>query len=40
MKQSGITAQTLQSETDDYIECVVRIPKTQATAGGKKTRLK
>lgn len=36
MKQSGITAQTLQSETDDYIECVVRIPKTQATAGGRK----
>lgn len=36
MKQSGIPAQTLQSETDDYIECVVRIPKTQATAGGKK----
>ena len=36
MKQSGIPAQTLQSETDDYIECVVRIPKAQATAGGKK----
>jgi ParB family chromosome partitioning protein len=36
MKQSGILAQTLQSETDDYIECVVRIPKSQATAGGKK----
>ena len=36
MKQSGILAQTLQSETDDYIECVVRIPKAQATAGGKK----
>jgi len=36
MKQSGISAQTLQSETEDYIECVVRIPKTQAYAGGKK----
>ena len=36
MKQSGIQAQTLQSETDDYIECVVRIPKALATAGGKK----
>lgn len=36
MKQSGIPAQTLQSETDEYIECVVRIPKAQATAGGKK----
>lgn len=36
MKLSGILAQTLQSETDDYIECVVRIPKSQATAGGKK----
>lgn len=36
MKQSGISAQTLQSETDEYIECVVRIPKTQAYAGGRK----
>lgn len=36
MKQSGITAQTLQSETEDYIECVVRIPKSQAYAGGRK----
>ena len=36
MKQSGIPAQTLQSETDEYIECVVRIPKTLATAGGQK----
>mgnify|MGYP000855902811 CR=1 FL=1 len=36
MKQSGIAAQTLQSETDDYIECVVRIPKSQAFAGGRK----
>ncbi len=35
MKQSGINAQTLKSETDEYIECLVRIPKTQAT-GGKK----
>lgn len=30
MKQSGINAQALKSETDDYIECVVRIPKAQA----------
>lgn len=36
MKQSGINAQTLKSETDEYIECLVRIPKAQATAGGKK----
>ena len=36
MKQSGISAQALRSETDEYIECVVRIPKTQACAGGKK----
>ncbi|WP_243112562.1 MULTISPECIES: ParB/RepB/Spo0J family partition protein [Acutalibacteraceae] len=36
MKQSGISAQTLQSETEDYIECVVRIPKSQAYAGGRK----
>ena len=36
MKQSGIPAQTLQSETDDYIECVVSIPKAQSTAWGKK----
>lgn len=36
MQQSGIKAQALKSETDDYFECVVRIPKTQATAGGKK----
>lgn len=36
LKQSGINAQTLQSETDDYIECIVRIPKSQAYAGGKK----
>jgi ParB family chromosome partitioning protein len=36
MKQSGIPAQTLQSETEEYIECVVRIPKALATAGGKK----
>ncbi|MFU0832036.1 MAG: Nucleoid occlusion protein [Oscillospiraceae bacterium] len=36
MQKSGISAQTLQSETDDYIECVVRIPKSQAYAGGKK----
>lgn len=36
MKKSGISAQTLRSETDDYIECVVRIPKAQAFAGGQK----
>lgn len=36
MKQSGINAQTLKSETDEYIECLVRIPKGQATSGGKK----
>lgn len=36
MKQSGISAQTLQSETEEYIECVVRIPKTQAYAGGSQ----
>jgi len=36
MKKSGIPAQTLRSETDGYIECVVRIPKAQATAGGKR----
>ena len=36
MKQSGIDAQALRSETDDYIEYVVRIPKTEAAAGGKK----
>lgn len=36
MKQSGVNAKVLQSETDEYIECVVRIPKAQANAGGKK----
>ena len=36
MKMSGIDAQTLKSETDDYIECVVRIPKAQAVTGGQK----
>lgn len=36
MKKSGIPAQTLRSEADGYIECVVRIPKEQAFAGGKK----
>jgi ParB family chromosome partitioning protein len=36
MKASGIPAQTLQSETDEYIECIVRIPKSQANAGGRK----
>lgn len=36
MKRSGINAQTVKSENEDYIECIVRIPKTEATAGGKK----
>jgi ParB family chromosome partitioning protein len=36
MKQSGINAQALKSETDDYIECVVRIPKAQANTNGQK----
>lgn len=36
MKKSGIPAQTLRSETEGYIECIVRIPKAQATAGGKR----
>lgn len=35
MKMSGIDAQTRKHETDEYIECIVRIPKN-ATAGGKK----
>lgn len=30
MRQSGIEAETAQNETEDYIECVVRIPKTLA----------
>lgn len=36
MKLSGVNAKVLRSETDEYIECVVRIPKAQTTAGGKK----
>lgn len=36
MQQSGIKAQALKSETDEYYECVVRIPKAQADAGGQK----
>lgn len=42
MKLSGINASTQKSETEDYIECVVRIPKQKtaktccAAAGGKK----
>jgi len=36
MKKSGINAQTVKKESEDYIECIVRIPKTEATAGGKK----
>lgn len=35
MKKSGIEAQSLKSETDDYIEYIVRIPKSQVK-GGKK----
>ncbi len=35
MKLSGINAQSRKNETDEYIECIVRIPKS-ATAGGKK----
>lgn len=31
MRLSGIPAVTTQNETDDYIECVVRIPKNAAT---------
>ena len=30
MRLSGIPAVTAQNETDDYIECVVRIPKAEA----------
>lgn len=36
MKQCGINAKSLQSETDEYIECIVRIPKNPAAAGGRK----
>lgn len=36
MKKSGINAQSVKSENDDYIECIVRIPKSAANAGGKK----
>lgn len=36
MKQSGIDAQTLRSETDEFVEYVVRIPKSEACAGGRK----
>lgn len=36
MKQSGINVQTLKSENEEYFECVVRIPKEGAAAGGKK----
>lgn len=36
MIQSGINAQTLKSENDEYIECIVRIPKRGAAAGGRK----
>lgn len=36
MQMSGIQAKTIRNETDEYIECVVRIPKTcgQHGAGG------
>ena len=30
MRLSGIDAFAAQNETDDYIECVVRIPKASA----------
>ena len=38
MKHSGIHAAVQKRETEEYIECVVRIPKTEARslAGGKK----
>lgn len=36
MVQSGINAQALKSENEEYIECIVRIPKAGATAGGRK----
>lgn len=36
MRQSGIKAQSLKSETDEYIECIVRIPKARVHAGGRK----
>lgn len=37
MRMSGIPAITAQNETDDYIECVVRIPKAEAV-GHKPSR--
>ncbi len=33
MQLSGIQAKTIRNETDDYIECIVRIPKTGPAAG-------
>lgn len=36
MKKSGINAQTLKSENEEYIECIVRIPKGNAAAGSRK----
>lgn len=33
MQLSGIQAKTIRNETDDYIECIVRIPKAGPTAG-------
>ena len=38
MKHSGIHAAVQKRETEEYIECVVRIPKTEARSlvGGKK----
>ncbi len=36
MQLSGIDAVSHKMETEDYIECVVRIPKAQAYAGGRK----
>ena len=36
MRMSGIDAVTQSNETDEYIECVVRIPKEKAFAGKKR----
>lgn len=33
MQMSGIQAKTIRNETDEYIECVVRIPKTSGRVG-------
>lgn len=36
MRLSGINAVSQRSETEDYIECTVRIPKAKAFAGDRK----